>query len=80
MAIKVSVGEPKPQEVKNFPKLMKVNRGNGFIIVEVHRHPTSKTRFIGIHRTGEHKGLIALDFSIKVNCTDYNEEITLKNE
>lgn len=73
MAIKVSVGEPKPQEVKDYPKLMKDQDGDIFYMVS-HK--------VGLPLTGD------WDWNTKdlphgwdmVKFTDYEGEITLKNE
>lgn len=72
MAIKVSVGEPKTQE-KKFPKLMKHKDGDIFYMVSYG---------IGLPLIGvwdwDTKHL-ATNWNMDL-FTDYNEEITLKNE
>lgn len=75
--IKVTVGEQKTQSEKPFPKFVVYDGGKN--IVELWEHPIEKGVLIGIHRSGEHKGLICLGFNCDESCTDYNEPITLQN-
>lgn len=77
MAINVGVGEQKTQTGRAFPKIIQVI-GKGWI-VEIHKHPIIKGKFIGIHRAGKFAGRISLDFNLDEYCVDYNEPITLQN-
>jgi hypothetical protein len=73
--IKVALGE-NPQKEKPFPKLVTIH--NGAYLVEVWPHPELEGKFIGIHREGQCKGVMAIDFHID-GCIDYNEPITIQN-
>jgi hypothetical protein len=71
--ITVTLGEAKPQEVKSFPKLMKVGeRGVIWLML-------SETK--GIHLVGGNNFLpfeVHNAFGIE-NMQDYNEPITIQN-
>jgi hypothetical protein len=74
--IKVEVQETETKKELTFPKLMKNQNGD---IVEVHIEGLTK-RTIGIWRTGAYMGVCVIDINIDDNLTDFNGEITLKNE
>ena len=72
MAINVTLGEAKPQEVKPFPKLMTGN--SGWIIYAI-----SETEVF--HLAGPFAGEYTNEFkNINMSFEDYNEPITLQNE
>ena len=81
MAIKVSVGEPKTQEKKDYPKLMQATFqsgiDNGIIVLfqSFGRGTVIKT----VESSEKNIGYYTVDF-VMTCFTDYNEEITLKNE
>lgn len=74
--IKVEVKETETKKELTFPKLMKNKNG---AIIEVHIEQLTK-RTIGIWRTGAFMGACVIDIKIDDNLTDFDGEITLKNE
>lgn len=75
MALKVTLGEATTKGEEKFPCFVKTHYGS---IIELYKHPKEDGKFIGIHRSGQHKGNIVLDFCI-CDVTYYNEPITLQN-
>lgn len=80
MAIKVTVGEPKTQNEKPFPKLM-INE-DGDTIIEVLQAPNKYGVCPVVHRKGYSKGVYTKDFQLNgaMKFIDYNSPITLQNE
>ena len=76
MAIEVSVGEPKTQEVKSYPKLMIATKGHWTGMICLFFRPNE-----GVLLPSKHKcdNGYASNFNMS-EFADYNEEITLKNE
>ena len=82
MAIKVSVGERKTQEVKQFPKLMKSKNSDTIILATCYNYVTNSIEGVCLFsdddddcKIGEYSQMWTFDV-----FEDYNKPITLQNE